>query len=353
MAVSFGHIRAVNPTSLAEVSGVTRIPGFARSPVPPVVRPDLLTSQLMGCHPCCQNCNGTHAGPAGNNGFASYIPPDYGHLHPTLRGNGEYGLFKMFSSQSAVPSGPGGGQNPGMPQQMQGLGKGEVSRYNANRSWAHGLRGFGKGEVSRLYANRSWAHGLRGLGQTPTSTGTQDADLQKTLNDILSIFRPGANEADAIVNQAQNPLMARLGTVTQQFVTGTNPSLAQLQSLYSQVANMWNSFKAFVLSPKFTDRRASGQALNTLGPVIDGTCGYAVPLGTVATPTQFNCGHWGDGTLGGDGTNGMLGALQRAISNQGGIASVFSSAGISGIGGINTTTLLLILAGVFVISRMK
>src|SRR5215831_1715637 len=345
MAVSFGTIRAVNPVSLAEVSGATKVPGFASSPISPVIRPDVLTSQLMGFHPQCCHCNGDSAGPTGQSGVASYIPPDYGTLRGLAR-NGEYGIFKLLSS---------GG--------MGAFGKGTTgtnAAYYGTPSWRwsqRGLGAFGKGTTgtnAAYYGTPAWRwsqRGLGGLGQT--TTGTQDQDLQKTLDNILSAFRPGANEADAIVQQAQNPLMANLNTITNQFLTSTNPSVATLQGLYTQVSNMANSFKVFVLSPKFTDRRASGQALNSVMPIIDGTCGYAVPLGMTATPSQFNCTTWGDGTLGGPGTTGMLGALQRAIANAGGRTPFVTTAGISSLAGLSPTTLILIALGIVVLSRMR
>jgi hypothetical protein len=286
----------------------------------------------------------------------------------------------MFSSQGSLPAGPGGGEAPS----MSGLGKGAVgtnaaSTY-ATRSWSHGLRGLGKGAVgtnaASVYATRSWAHGLRGLGQTTTDT-TPD-NFKKLLDNLLGAFRSGANEADVIVNQAQNPLMNNLGTITNQFLIGTNPSLATLQALYMQVWRMAVNFMQFVLSPKFTDRRASGQALNTVMPTIDGSCGYPVPLppGNQAIPSRQNCMNWGSGSIGGDGTTGMLGALGRAITTQGGTVPTLTNVqqGASGVaptanpaagfgplaaglpatlGGISTTTWILIALGVVMISRMK
>jgi hypothetical protein len=80
-------------------------------------------------------------------------------------------------------------------------------------------------------------------------------------------------------------------------------------------------FISFVSSQHFTDRRASGQALNTVMPIVDGSCGYPVPLppyGQRFQPTRFNCLTWGDGTIGGAGSNGILGAIQRAIVARGG-----------------------------------
>jgi hypothetical protein len=368
MALSTGTIRAVNPTALATVSGVTKIPGFSRLPYNPVVRPDLLTGQLMGMHMQCPRCCGSDAGPAGHTGFASFIPPDYGNLHPTLHGlsaDGDYGIFKMVSSQSSLPSGPGGGGIPGGTgsSSLQGMGKGAVGNNAAtsgSRYWSFGLRGMGKGAVGNNAAtsgSRYWSFGLRGLAQDTTTQDQQAQDFQKTLNDLLAALHPGSSEADVIVQKAQNPLMANMGIITNQFLSSANPSVATLQSLYNSVANQWANFKAFVSSPQFTDRRASAQALNTVGPIIDGTCGYParLPNGPVGPAPLSNCGHWGAGTLGGDGTNGMLGALQRAISGQGGAVPLGPlTAGLpSSLASIPLTTWLLIGLGVLVIARMK
>jgi hypothetical protein len=412
MAASFGHIRAVNPYSLATVSGVTKIPGFASSPIPPVIRPDLLTGQLAGCHPQCEHCNGSHNGPGGTSGFASYIPPDYGTLR-AFGADGEYGLFKMWSAQSSLPSGPGGGglpvgpviQQPGSTPQMAGLGKGAVgtnpaSTY-ATRSWSHGLRGgfynthrgLGKGAVgtnpASVYATRSWSHGLRGLGQDFSSSGDPASDtLTTTYQTILNQLPSGGgaggtgsvsnplSEANQIV-PTQNALMAYLGTITNQILTGQNPSVATLQQLYTNVWTAFANFIKFVLSPKFVVRMASGQALNTVMPYCDGSCGYAVPLGTAATPTQSNCIHWGVGSIGGDGTNGMLGAIGRAITNAGGTVPALgtpqqaantgaatgtapvpatgfniSSLQTTMLGGLSLTTWILIGLGFIVILRV-
>jgi hypothetical protein len=130
-------------------------------------------------------------------------------------------------------------------------------------------------------------------------------------------LRPGATEADAIV-PVQNGLMDHLGKITDAIRVGRNPTIAQLQAYLRDVYESGEKFKDFVLQEGFTDRRASGQALNTVMPYIDGTCGYPVPLGGEARPSQQNCVRWGGGTLGGDGSDGMVGAIQRAIILRGG-----------------------------------
>src|SRR5262249_25755666 len=163
----------------------------------------------MGCHPQCEACNGPNAGPAGQGGFASYIPPDYGHLRGM--GNGNYGIFKLLSSSELPPLG------------LHGLGKSsrgsDAASTSATRNWSVGLRGLGKASTgtdsATTYATRNWSFGLRGLGQ---GTDQTSSDFSKKLNALLDAFRPGASEADVIVNQAQNPLMANLGQITNQFL---------------------------------------------------------------------------------------------------------------------------------------
>ena len=116
---------------------------------------------------------------------------------------------------------------------------------------------------------------------------------------------------------------------------------------YQQVWSSGVAFQEFVLMRNFTDRRASGQALNTIMPYIDGSCGYAVPEGYTATPTQWNCLSWGDGTLGGVGTNGMLGAIGRAITNAGGTIPTLPDLHQSANSGIKPTQVISNPTGTF------
>lgn len=209
--------------------------------------------------------------------------------------------------------------------------------------------------------------GLAGLGLDTSSlpSGEQiDVILNDTsgggsgfiqiIENFLATFGIGAGrrEADIIV-PVQNRLLYNLGLITDQFRVGMSPSLGTLQSLRSQVLTLTNNFVVFVLNRRFTDRRASGQALNTVMPYVDGSCGYAVPLGMTATPSQFNCISWGDGQLGGVGTNGMLGALGRAIVSMGGSAGggVITNPGTGG-GGLTTmgiSTPMLVAGGILLL----
>jgi hypothetical protein len=174
--------------------------------------------------------------------------------------------------------------------------------------------------------------------------------------------------------------MAYLGTITAQIMTGQNPSVATLQQLYMNVWTAYSNFIKFVLSPKFIVRIASAGALNTVGPYIDGQCGYPSPLPSTANAGQQNCMQWGAGTIGGPGTTGMLGAIARAIQQAGGAlpttttpqqnANLGTQAGAvapgvvpTGIGttfpalttmygGLSLTTWILIGLGVIVILRV-
>lgn len=135
---------------------------------------------------------------------------------------------------------------------------------------------------------------------------------------LLKLVGRGRSEAD-LITPIQNQLINSHGTgqldqITQMLVH--NPSVQGLQALYDQVQRIGSAFIDFVSQPAFKDGRASAQALNTIMPYINGTCGYTWP--PPMNPTTQNCIHWGDGTPGGVGTDGMLGAIARAILQQGG-----------------------------------
>ena len=144
----------------------------------------------------------------------------------------------------------------------------------------------------------------------------------RLLNAIEGFFKigQGRTEADIIVPY-QNELMAKLGTITDQFRIGTNPSLYDLQRMLVQVKQYGAYWIKYVSDPRFFDGRASAQSCDTVMPYINGTCGYGVKQWNAAGllyPTQFNCLTWGDGQYGGPGTDGMIGALSRAIVDAGG-----------------------------------
>jgi hypothetical protein len=142
-------------------------------------------------------------------------------------------------------------------------------------------------------------------------------------SDAVAIFQTafgmigrGRHEADEIT-PTQNNLMAYLGRITNQLIAHPGPNVQQLQAYLYLVINAAKVFKQFVENPRFTDGRASAGALNTVMPYIDGSSGYHWP------PPMHSDGiggsvTWGDGTPGGPGTDGMVGAIQRAIVNLGG-----------------------------------
>lgn len=133
----------------------------------------------------------------------------------------------------------------------------------------------------------------------------------------------GRKEADLII-PVQNNIDSRLSQITSGILLGRNVSVAELQAYYRELWQLGVGFQEFVLQPVFTDRRASGQALNTIMPYIDGTCGYPEPLGmTIPTGVQRDCLSWGNGTLGGPGNDGMMGAVERAILAKGGTVPTF------------------------------
>jgi hypothetical protein len=256
-------LAAVDPMRLAMLTGITKIARFS-APVPPVVRPFLLTHQLRGCH-----CDGGMA-----------VPPDYGRL----RGMGQ-------TDSTLIPA----------------------DSFNVN---ALQVPSAGSGNYSVLQTAALGANFVPGVGQIGSIVLTA---FNQFLNQFESWFHIGAGRREEnIIVPVQNSFVSALGQVTNQFVTGQSPDCDQLSSLYRQVWMMAVAFQEFVLMRQFTDRRASGQALNTVMPYIDGSCGYSIPVGFTATPGTANCGFsWGDGTIGGVGTNGMLGALSRALQAQG------------------------------------
>jgi hypothetical protein len=282
------RLDAVDPLALAAAAGGYRARRFA-APIPAVATPFLLTAQLKrGLSMCCGDC-------ASGGMAAGMIPPDYG----TLRGMGVYSCPTTY-----------------------------------NRT-ALGVPSLGSGNTSILQTIAIGANFIPGVG---TIGAASIATTLQAINQFEAWLGIGAGrrEADIIV-PVQNQLMAHLGTITNQILTGASPAITDLQSMYRDVWASAVAFQEFVLMCNFTDRRASGQALNTVMPYIDGSCGYPVPVGPMATPTQFNCLSWGDGTIGGVGQNGMLGAIGRAITNAGGSIPVLPDLHQSANSGIQPT----------------
>lgn len=290
------QIQAVDPLRLAVQSGMNGPRRFA-APLPPVVRPHLLTQQLRGC-----SCH--------DGGMA--LPPDYGRLaaFPDLAS-----LHGLRGGMYIFPEGMGQYIGEDQLAQYEGLGFTipDPNTFDAN---ALQVPSMGSGNMSLLQTISLGANFVPGVGQVASVVIQSAAQFIAKFESWFGIGA-GRREADLIV-PVQNDLIAALGNVTNQIRTGQDPSVDTLASLYRQVWARGVSFQEFVLMRNFTDRRASGQALNTVMPYIDGSCGYSVPAGITATPGQFNCISWGDGTVGGVGTNGQLGAIARAIQAKGG-----------------------------------
>ena len=289
------RLEAVDPLAVAMAAGGYKARRFA-APIPAVATPFLLTGQLKAnLGMCCSDC-------AKSGGMAaSMIPPDWG----TLRGRYDYEGLGAY----VCPTNTFSQNNLGVPS----AGSGNISLLQTLANGASFIPGIGdlSGGVAAL-AGMGQSAGAPSSGQVVQMVLTMVGQFESWLG-----IGAGRREADIIV-PVQNQLMAHLGTITNQILTGASPAIMDLQSFYRDVWASAVAFQEFVLLCNFTDRRASGQALNTVMPYIDGSCGYQVPVGFTATPTEFNCISWGDGTLGGVGQNGMLGAIGRAIANAGG-----------------------------------
>ena len=247
-------VRPVDPITLARQSGITK--PYALFIPPPVASPFLLTNQLSGCN-CGAGCLGTLGAPP-SPGLA--FSPGYQLKVPSLN-------------------------IPGVTSVLQTIGQG--------------------------------LNFIPGAGPIAANIATNFTQYIQQFETWLGIGA-GRREADLIVPVQNDLVINTLGHITDQFRVGQNPTLDQLKELYRQVWMAGVAFMEFVLQSDFTDRRASGQALNTVMPYIDGTCGYAEPIGPKAFATRSNCITWGTGQIGGNGTDGMLGTLARAIQAAGG-----------------------------------
>lgn len=251
--------QVVDPVTLARNSGFTNRQTFA---LPPVPRPFLLTGQLSGPDCACHN----------------------GGLGRGL------GLVPIGSDPYPLPD---------------GSVLGDI------------VPSAGKGNISILNAISLGTSFIPGVGPF---VGPMIGSIKQAVTQFEQWLGIGAGrrEADLIVPVQDNLVYVQLANITDQIRIGQNPDLQTLYDLYREVWIAGVGFVEYVLMKTFTDRRASGQALNTVMPYIDGTCGYPVPAGSQANPGASNCLTWGDGTIGGPGTNGILGALGRAIQARGG-----------------------------------
>lgn len=109
----------------------------------------------------------------------------------------------------------------------------------------------------------------------------------------LSQIGKGRREAD-IITPVQNQIGQRLAEINRAI---DYSSILALQDFYMEVQDLGKQLEAFVSDPRFTDGRASHQALDTIMPLIDGTNAD----GQIVRP---------------DG--GTLGSIVRAIQKLGG-----------------------------------
>jgi hypothetical protein len=140
------------------------------------------------------------------------------------------------------------------------------------------------------------------LGQSPVLVASGVTSLIRSVVSIVSMIGKGRKEADAIV-PVQNGFGNLLVQVNNAIATATVP---ELQAMAAEVENGWNQFRQFVAGPQFTDGRASTQALNTIGPLVDGSSGYASKTGTGVI--LMNAGPLGPG-----GSSGTLGSIAYAV----------------------------------------
>jgi hypothetical protein len=151
------------------------------------------------------------------------------------------------------------------------------------------------------------------LGLASTGVGAPVAAALEAGAMLLHLFSigQGRNEADAIV-PVQNGITERLGTIDKAIghdAMGTT-SIPLLQAVLSELVNTAHQFLAFLRDPRFVDGRASGQAANTMLPIIDGTGDYGL---------HAQGGHLVEVDAWGNPTNGgRVGAVQRRIRQLGG-----------------------------------
>lgn len=118
---------------------------------------------------------------------------------------------------------------------------------------------------------------------------------------ILSQVGKGRREADAIV-PVQNAVGQRLDEINRSIPNGSIP---QLQGWWDELRQTAAEFRKFVGDPRFTDGRASRQALDTIMPLIDGTDASGYPCIT---------NQWGNPCNG-----GTMGTIERQLYSLGGM----------------------------------
>lgn len=128
-------------------------------------------------------------------------------------------------------------------------------------------------------------------GATPTGGGgTVDnieaqvsTEIKSRINEAISNFGRGHEEADIIV-PVQNAMVSRLAQIVAAYPSA---GIADLQSMYNELKSMKSTFINFVNDPRFTDGRASQQALYGTGGNDPGMLFYFDDnLGKIATRLQ-------------------------------------------------------------------
>ncbi len=188
--------------------------------------------------------------------------------------------------------------------------------------------------------------GLGSLGDVPPGGtpsgggGTIDGieaqvstEIKSRINEAISNFGRGHQEADIIV-PVQNSMISRLAQIVAAYPSA---GLASLQAMFNELKSMKSTFMNFVNDPRFTDGRASHQALYGNGQPSDpGMLFYF---------------------------DDNLGKIAARISALGGAGAVPSStlpfpytAPVSqaGVGGsLNTTTLVMLGIGALLLTKGK
>lgn len=122
-------------------------------------------------------------------------------------------------------------------------------------------------------------HGFTGLGSFDAPGGSPSGggdivqtainlisnELKATINNAVAGFGSGHGEADIIV-PVQNRLAVDLDRIFNSWRTAPMPILL---SLYEELKALKSTFIQFVSDPRFTDGRASQQALDDIIPLID------------------------------------------------------------------------------------
>lgn len=132
------------------------------------------------------------------------------------------------------------------------------------------------------------------------------------LGDLASFIGAGRREAD-VITPVQNSVQSRLAQIDAAVghdAMGTE-DMNLLQTVLNELQTTGGNFLSFLRDPRFTDGRASGQAANTIMPILDGTGGYGLHA-SGGGPVSLDA--WGNPTNNG----ARVGAVIRRILQLGG-----------------------------------